>query len=267
MRPSIQHYFVPLLAMLLLSVQTGYAQEQLNHRLEYDHILLFVNDYAIKDSLDQIFTPAEKLTTAHTSQGTVGYYYLFYNTYIELLFLQDTNNAKANEDNFGSDYLSRWKQDGNHCALGFGMLMTPWDSSAVNGNYHKYVSSDALHGEYYLMSHYNNELSEPFIYVSHPSRAYEQLASLDDIDKKPEEIREDLRNYLTHPNGLRRISHILYSYAGDIPAEGNTKLLEASAFVDVVRSNATSLTLVFDRGTTGQKVLMLNDHIQLIIRY
>lgn len=110
MNRSIIHHLFGCLTSILLVGHIGYGQDTLGQNLSYDHIVLFANDYALKDSLDRIFTPAEKLTTEHKTQGTIGYYYLFYNTYIELLFLHDTTRAKLNQDDFGSDYLSRWNQ-------------------------------------------------------------------------------------------------------------------------------------------------------------
>jgi hypothetical protein len=267
MSKSNKYHVVGLLSIVLLITNFGYGQVAKDHKLEYDHILLFVSDYAIKDSLDRIFTPAEKLTTEHKSQGTIGYYYLFYNTYMELLFLQDTINAKANKENFGSDYLSRWTQDKSHCPIGFGMLMTPWDTSTINVNFHKYQSSDSPNDEYYLMSKNNNDLSKPFIYISQPDRAYKSLESLEDIDERPEEIRDELKKYLTHSKNLKKISRIIYSYAGVSEVEGNMNILQESKIIDVQKSNSTSLTLIFDNGRNEQKEFMINDQIKLIIEY
>lgn len=267
MKKSIKYHLVGLLTLILVKAHFGFGQVDQDHKLEYDHILLFVSDHALKDSLDRIFTPAEKLTTVHKSQGTIGYYYLFYNTYIELLFLQDTTIAKANKENFGSDYLSRWIQDDSHCPIGFGMRMTLWDTSTVTTNFHKYQSSDSPDGEYYLMSKNNNDLSKPFVYVSQPHRAYESLESLKEIDERPEEIRNDLKNYLTHRNNLKRISQIIYSHTDESKVEGNMKILQDNTIIDTEKSNSTSLTLVFDNGRNGKKELMLNDQIQLIIKY
>jgi hypothetical protein len=267
MSKSNKYHVVGLLSIILLITNFGYGQVAKDHKLEYDHILLFVRDYALKDSLDRIFTPAEKLTTEHKSQGTIGYYYLFYNTYIELLFLQDTINAKANKDNFGSDYLSRWKQDESHCPIGFGMLMTPWDTSTINANFHKYQSNDSPNGEYYLMSKNNNDISKPLVYVSQPHRAYKALESLKEIDERPEEIRDDLKKYLTHRKNIKKISQIIYSHTDESKVEGNLKILQETTIIDVKKSNTTSLTLVFDKGRNRQKEFMLNDQIKLIVKY
>jgi hypothetical protein len=267
MTRSIKYHLTGLLTFILLLGHSSYGQETLNSNLEFDHILLFVSNDALKDSLDKIFTPAEKLTTEHRNQGTIGYYYLFYNTYIELLFLQDSTNAKLNKDNFGSDYLLRWSKNERYCPIGFGMLMSLWDTITENKNFHKYQSSDSSDNEYYLMSNYNKDLSKPFIYISQPHRAYKSLESLEEIDERPEEIRDDLKKYLTHKSNVRRITQIIYSYINESKDEGNMKILQESTIIDVERSHSTSITLVFDNGRNKKMELILNDQTKLIIKY
>ncbi|MCC5919015.1 MAG: hypothetical protein JJU02_16995 [Cryomorphaceae bacterium] len=262
-----KHLLTGLFTFMLLLGHAGYGQDTLKSNLEFDHILLFVNNEALKDSLDKIFTPAEKLTTEHKNQGTIGYYYLFYNTYIELIFLQDSINAKLNTDNFGSDYLLRWSGDKGYCPIGFGMLMPHWDTIAANNNFHKYQSSDSPNDEYYLMSYYNNDLSKPFIYISQPHRAYKSLESFEDIDERPDEIRDDLKKYLSHRIPVRRISQIIYSHMNENKDEGNMKILQESTIIDLEKSNVTSLTLVFDKGRNEQKEFILNDQTKLIFKF
>lgn len=264
---SIKYHIVSLILFILLIIPSGYGQDAPKTNLKFDHIILFVNNDALKDSLDKVFTPAEKLTTEHRSQGTIGYYYLFYNTFIELLFLEDSAKALQNTDNFGSDYVSRWAKDEGNCPIGFGMLMLPWDTSTENTNFHKYQSSDSPDGEYYLMSKYNNNLSDPFIYISQPQHAYKSLESLEEIDDRPKEIRNDLKKYLTHKSHVRAITQITYSSSNENKEEGNMGILLESSTIHLERSDSTYLTLVFDNGRNEQKEFMLSDQIKLIIKY
>ena len=170
-------------------------------------------------------------------------------------------------DNFGSDYLSRWSKDKGVSPIGFGMLMSAWDTNAAVIPFHKYQSDDSPEGEYYLMSKYNNKLSEPFIYVSQPHRGYESLESLEEIKKRPKEIRDDLRKYLTHKYPVRKITQITYSASYENIDEGNIGILQESSAIHVERSDSTSLSLVFDHGGNKQKEFMLSDQIKLIIKY
>ena len=267
MRFSV-NYRVLLNVALILFVHSGFAQQNQKPNLEFDHVLFFVNDDFLKDSLDQLFTPAEKLTTEHKNQGTVGYYYLFYNTYIELLFLKDSAKADLNKVNFGSDYLSRWYNDEKHNPIGIGMLMSPWDTSLINDNFHIYRSDDSPAGEFYLLSKDNNDLSQPMIYVSQPHRAYDSLESFEEIEDRPEEIREDLRNYLTHNCGVRKLTHVKYSHSNKKEEEGNLNLLKESTGIQVEYSEMTAITLVFDDGSRNVKEqFRLGDSVRLIIEY
>lgn len=267
MAASTKSHLTGLMVFFLVLGDSIYGQDTMNPKLVFDHILLFVDNPSLKDSLNEIFTPAEKLTTQHKNQGTIGYYYLFYNTYVELLFLQDSIHAQSNIESFGSDYVSRWSKKERYCPIGFGMLMSPWDTNSQNIHFHKYPNRDSPGNEYYLMSEYNHDLSKPFIYISQPHRAYKSLETLHEIDHRPEEIREDLRRYLTHKSGARRISSIHYSYFTESHREGNLKFIKENPMIVVSKSDSDSLTLVFDNGKNGQKAFMLNGHTTLIIKY
>ena len=177
MTRTIKTHFAGLLTFMFLLVNSSYGQSASKTDLEFDHLVIFVNNDALKDSLDKLFTPAEKLTTEHNSQGTIGHYYLFYNTFIELLFLEDSTKALQNTENFGSNYIQRWARGDSTCPIGFGMKMSPWDTSLVGKNFHNYQSNDSPDEEYYLMSNYNTNLKQPLIYVSMPHRAYKLLSS------------------------------------------------------------------------------------------
>jgi hypothetical protein len=236
--------------------------------LKYDHIILFTNNPALKDSLDLLFTPAEKLTTEHPSQGTIGYYYLFYNTYLELLYLKDSAVVLRNKSNFGSDYLSRWDQQNEVCPVGFGLSLTPWDSIGLNENFKVYQSDDAPKGEYYMMSKYNNALTDPLLYVSLPHRRYQPVKSLDDIKHKPPEIQNDLRNYLSHSSGVKNLIQINYAYPRKSKDAGNLRLLNDISTIEMKPADQPSLTLCFDHEEHKKQMkLPLTNQFNLIIQY
>ena len=105
------------------------------------------------------------------------------------------------------------------------------------------------------------------IYISQPHRAYQSLASLEDVEERDEEIRDDLRKYLTHKRDLKKITQIIYAYTNENKLEGNLTILQESSMVDVVKSNSASITLVFDNQRNEQKEWMLNNQTRLIIQY
>jgi hypothetical protein len=264
---STLKHLLSLWATALLFPYYGYSQNKVAPKLEYDHILLFVDNHNLKDSLNKMFTPAAKLTTRHTQQGTTGYYYLFYNTYIELLYLTDSTKAHLNQKNFGSDYVQRWNADKSYCPIGFGMVMMPWDTVLADTGFYRYISDDSPDGDYYLMSHYNGDAGQPLIYISQPHRTYQSIQTLEDVNQRPEEIREDLKHYLTHSSGAKTLSQIVFTSPQGNGAKGNLTMLEADQIINVESSDTPMLTLIFDGGKNNKKEFALNDRTKLIIKY
>lgn len=258
---------IPTAFLLLLFISfCAKAQPQTQAKFRYDHIILFTTDIYLKDSLDRIFTPAQKLTTKHTKQGTIGHYYLFYNTYIELLYLEDSAVAKNNAVKFGSNYLSRWKPDGHATAIGFGLMAKFHSKAAASNNFHKYYSGDSPGSEYYLMSVHNKDSTQPFLYISMPHRGYESINSIQEISQRPQEIQEDLKSYLTHDSGIQSISKITYKYRAELLKSENLKLLSQTGVV-TQKSASTSLTLRFDTDQKKRKEFYINETETLILYY
>ncbi|MEM9052370.1 MAG: hypothetical protein AAGC47_09995 [Bacteroidota bacterium] len=256
-----------LLVFSFTSAVAANAQNVDQPKIEFDHIVLFVSDDALRDSLNQIFTPAENLTTVHENQGTTGYYYLFYNTFIELLYLTDSAKARINQNRFGSDYVARWSGKEDVSPIAFGMNMLPWDTAHAKANYHRYQSLDAAPEEYYLMSRYNGEQDSPLIYISMPNRAYQSLNSLEDIKSRPAEIREDMRKYLTHSVAATELSKVIYSTRESAQVPENLMLLRRTSMIKVESSETEQLILVFGEGQKGSKEFWVNPDTKLIVRY
>lgn len=235
--------------------------------LVYDHLLIFTNDLSLKESLDTLLTPAEKLTTIHSNQGTKGYYYLFFNTYLELLYLEDSLEIQSNEERFGSNYLQRWDSAGTSNPFGFGLIMKPWEPQRFAEDFHKYQSLDAPPEEFYLMGLGNENQSEPMVYVSMPQRAYEGFESLDEVDEKVEEFkRSDLKSYLQHPTSIRKLTQVKFT-SPEMEGENLEWIKELSA-VDSQKGNEGMVVLVFDEGVQGkEKRFPLTDHYTLVLQY
>ncbi|GEM_PF-3571738 len=235
------------------------AQDSVNMKptLSFDHVVIFVNSKGLEEALnDGVFTPADKLETDHGSQGTYGRYYLFLNTFIELLYLRDAEVSRANHERFGSAYTERWRADQRHCPFAFGLSLNPFDTSRSEQRFHTYRNVDAGENDYYLMPLENQSSEQPMLYVSTPYRNYKALESMDQIDQKVEEhIREDLRNYLKHPAGIERLTQVLLTVPRDYALEGNLKTLEDLENVQIISGDNYELTLVFDEHRQGKEVL------------
>lgn len=237
-----------------------------NAQLEFDHIVLFVNDSSLYDSLTKdIFTPATKLETKHTEQGTYGMYFLFYNTFIELLYLDDESNAIKNIPRFGSNYIQRWNHQ--NCPFGFGLNLIPFDTTAVTGVFTKYQSLDAPKDDYYLMSRYNSISTQPMIYASMPHRAYTSFNTLEEVDKKVEEYkRADLKSYLTHPNNAKELTKVVLTIPEKVALDKNIALLQPLEKVEIQVGKQYELMLIFDEQKQGKQEVF-NDLFLLTIKY
>ena len=126
---------------------------------KFDHALLFVPSTKIEQAmLEHGFHLADKLSTSHENQGTRGTYFLFLNTYLELLYLEDAAKAQQNSVNFGSNYVLRWDSNSTPNPFSLGIALDPFDSNLVQDEYSVYRSADARDEEYYLMAESNKNL-------------------------------------------------------------------------------------------------------------
>ncbi len=232
---------------------------------KFDHIVLLVNNDSLKSQLDKIFTPADKLFTVHENQGTEGSYYLFYNTYLELLSLEDLEQAKINSAAFGSEYWKRWNNDGNPFAIG---VISKSDQLHESGyGWHQYINQSGSNNDFYLMAPSNKNERQLMLYATSPQRAYEQLETVTDINNKPAEIQVDLRSYLTHPSGVQRLTKIEYVTSQDIDTQ--VKLLEESPIIEIHKKEISKelLILKFEPQSGNEIRFSINDFSDLIIQY
>ena len=246
-----------LLCLLMILVtfkslsQTSFSAKE----FQLDHILIFSEMEDLEYSKQQgELNYGEKLTTVHKNQGTEGHYYIFYNTFIEFLSLKDPIIAKENEARFKSNYSSRWDKSSQTCPFGFGLSLTPFDTNATSFPLQSYHSLDSPKDEYYLMSSFNADNSQPLIYVSSPQRSYTKIDSLPELDqlfKAP--VLKDFKSYLSHPNGVKRLTKVIITLPKNIIGR-NIDLLQQLPDIEVVQGNHYALTLVFDDAKQGKEI-------------
>lgn len=261
-----QAYFFLVIFCFIVSA-CSLPTETEEAKFELDHIVIFIDDPYMEDTLKSgIMTFGDKLSTKHPNQGTYGHYFIFYNTFIEFLYLEDSAIARKNEDRFKSKYSQRWGKDNNVCPFGFGLTLTPFDTSKTTFPLVTYESLDSPNGEYYLMSEFNRSNDQPLIYVSTPDRAYMKLDSLNQVDQRFEDpVREDFRNYLSHPSEIKKLTKMIVIVPEDV-TDGNIKLLEELENVEIERGEDYALTLIFDNELQGKEV-SLNSTFTLNIKY
>lgn len=259
-------YILSSLCFFLVAACSGPIETK-KAGFELDHIVIFAPSTDAEDTLKQtVMTFGDKLTTEHLHQGTSGHYFVFYNTFIEFLYLDDTAAALRNESLFKSPYTQRWKTGNNICPFGFGLTLTPFDTAQTTFPLSPYFSLDSPEEEYYLMSDYNSRSGQPLIYVSPPNRAFQKVDSLSQIDqmfKGP--VREDFRAYLTHPSGIKNLTKVVLTLPEGVK-DGNAARLQKLQEVEIKKGDDYALTLIFDHGSQG-KEMVLNAPFKLKIRY
>lgn len=236
-------------------------------KFELDHIVIFVTDTQLEDLLRHgPLTYGDKLATKHLNQGTLGHYYIFYNTFIEFLYLENATLARNNQKLFKSNYSERWSTNDTICPFGFGLTMTPFDTSLTSFPLSTYYSLDLSKEEYYLMSEYNNDHSQPLIYVSAPNKAYNKLDTLSQLDDMFEDpVRNDFRTYLTHPAGIKQLTKTVVTLPKGVKG-GNLELIQKLKEIEIKWGTSYALTLVFDHEIQGREI-SLNGNFNLKIKY
>ncbi len=232
--------------------------------VELDHIVFFVSDSSLEELLDQHFTQATLLSTQHTTQGTSGKYYLFYNTFIELLYLNDKIVAQENEGRFKSEYSKRWHNT-EACPFGFGINTIPFNNSSFKPPFEKYRGLNSAEDDYYLMAPSNRDLKQPLIYISLPEKKYKQFNSIEDVDKEEEYKREALRSYLSHKSKTKRLSKIVLTTNSDTVNE-SYRLLQETKTIQIDEFKEEQLILSFDNEEQGKEIVYKGE-FNLIIRY
>ena len=249
--------------LLLASLLFTYATAAQHTTLRFDHLVFFVADSSLEQALtQQLFHPAEKLATPHPGQGTEGHYVLFLNTSIEFLYLRDSAAARRNEERFGSRYTQRWEPGANPIA--FGLIAEPFDTTL--SGFHTYHGPDQLEGERYLMAAGNTDPTQPLLYASMPHRAHKTMSSMEEVERADPAIREDLRHYLSHPSGIRRLTGLVLTVPDSTMGTGNVALLQELEGVEVRKGDGYALTLAFDGAAQG-KEFRWSEKVELVIRY
>lgn len=260
--------FFPILLLFIPFLKSDFSVAQANHtkpNLHLDHFVFFVSDTSLESKLKANLNEAKLLATRHNGQGTSGKYFLFYNTYIELLYLEDSLEVIENEKRFGSPYIERWSASPlSH--LGFGLNLIPFDTSKTSFEFHRYSIIDSPPGEYYIMPKYNEDNGQPFTYISLPHRQYQQFESLDEIDEKVEEFkRKDLKHYLSHPSGIKKLTQVTLTHHAST-CSGNLELLKNTKGITLKEGQEDWLILEFDNGIQGKEIRFQGD-VNLLINY
>jgi len=247
MQSSPEAPWIGPLALAALSLaacaSTADGDAPLRGRVAFDHVVLLAPDSGLGDALAEHFTEATALETRHAGQGTRGRYFLFLDAFVEVLELVDADEARANAESFGSDYVRRFTPGGGS-PFAVGLVALGEEPFDLPYDVHEYRAEGAP--EPYLMARGNRELAVPFIYAAGSERAYPRRESIDEVDSiEDPEIREAVRSYLSHPSGATRLVGIEFRVPEEARDCANALLLERLSGTDVI-VGGPAIELVFE---------------------
>ena len=96
--------------------------------------------------------------------------------------------------------------------------------------------------------------TQPLLYASMPHRAHKTMSSMEEVERADPAIREDLRHYLSHPSGIRRLTGLVLTVPDSTMGAGtNVALLQDLEGVEVREGDGHALTLEFDGAAQGRE--------------
>jgi len=248
--PFLATFFCLLFLSTSLYANTSISEP----KLSLDHIILFLDN--TKENLSRMnaagFNEAKALYTRHDGQGTKGYYNLFYNSFLEFLYLESKDEALKNIDNFGSNYIDRWRKNKKICGFAIGLQMKPFKVSKTPFKFSKYVTSLKETQNYYIMSLDNKNSSSPMVFISKPEAYHKSINHLSDLMRISDlNIRKDVVRYMSHENGS---THILKTRI-TVPVKSiNSDILSQVDDFEVVIGNTCQIEIFLKKSPPFKKV-------------
>lgn len=231
--------------------------------LQLDHVLIWVDKDAPEIELFKKSGFTGIISGKHTGQGTAGKYLFFLNFYIELLYISDSIEALNNLDNFGCNYIERYKwRESKASALGLGLKMPSFNKDSIPFDYFEYkacwMAKDAL-----LMAKDNINLNSPLIFLLQPSMEFPCYTSIEEMlrDEKPEDFKQ---NHI-HDNGIKTLTayKIVVKTTSGL-SETSNKLVRNG--IHIAEGDEERVELIFDNNI-HHKEIDFRPVLPLIIKY
>lgn len=237
--------------------------------IEMDHFNIWVNDpQKAKQKLTDIgFTSVpDSLSAIHHGQGTAGRYFNFLNGYLELIFVYDEEELKANNaKNDELDFTARANFENNGASpFSIALKVKDYEVDKIpfeKIRYHQeWMEPDVA---IFSAKNSNAHLMEPSVFVVYPEIESDMFETLSDLKNIPEEYAF-ARSFYKHPNGAKKVTDIIISTTdADLSTETMTAL-NGIGNISVKNGEAHLMELYFDHNCQG-KNFDLRPDLPLII--
>ena len=226
--------------------------------LEINHIFVCLEKAPDKQSLEKIGLICSKNIRNNPEQGTASMIIFFENTYIELVWVENSTMAEIYAMYSGIDYISR-SYSSEKATSPFGIAL--------------HQKPDTINSENGSLSSSNHQPSEEFI-----NFAVENLAAQTEpiCFMIPESVSfsnifnpflEAHRKLINHPLGIRKLTNtrIAISKTGNLT--NPIAMLKREGIVEIEQNVSPLLELTFDEGSQGESIDLKTIGIPIIFKY
>lgn len=216
-----------------------------NFLLEIDHLFIFVTEGEARVSILQEFgLHCSDRVVRRTEKGTASKIFLFENTYLELVWIEDENAVREHTARTGIDLLARagWQQTGAS-PFGIGLRCLPSIVSPISESRKRWeqrMQSDTSIG--FSPENIANE-KEPICL------AIPDLVALTTwLDRSCERHRQ----LISHPLGVKKITGVKIAVDRDRELSDTVSLLDRNGVVTIERATSPLLEITFDNASKGE---------------
>ena len=218
-------------------------------QLELDHIFVCVEPLAPEAEILKSFGLTQGQHRTHPGQGTTNVCFFFQNTFLELLWLSDSEEIQSDIIRpLGLWERCRWKET-QACPFGIAFRKKIPDSPSLAFSTWDYHAPYVPQGAYIPIANNSKNLSEPLIFIS-PST------------QKPVNIPLEKRPPLIHTLQLNQITALQVTVPGEQNFSPEILTLIELGLVQFSHGNSYHLEIEFDNGKEGN---LQNFHPELPI--
>lgn len=229
-------------------------------RFEVDHIFFFAKPFAPEMlAFELAGFNRWPFTNSHSDQGTRGRYIYFDNVYIEFLWVDDEDVARANAARATTDMTVRatWRENPSVSPFGIGLRDLAYDEPPpVTAHVYKADWMGPEEGDFLGVFTPPDRAVEPWMFRMPPHWT------------KParEELGPQSSRNLEHPNGARVLTAVEFTVNEPEPLSEALESLARDGAFSIVRGPEPLARLTFDGGVQG-KTVDFRPETPIIIHY